>query len=501
MCALKIVESQLLAGTAAANGNADAAQARIVHLEAELAERKAAHVGAHHHRAIPDSAPSAAKLQASLTARETELYTARSALLESRQAAQRLAAQVESLEAQCEERARQVRREKDAASASLAELREELTAQHCQEREALTSSIARAQDEIAALKGTVRETVRNMCSAVSSAAAGANEPPLSIRSCVQEESRRAALGCAEGDALDRQRAAVLKALESTVPDYEHAAALDAQRAAEARADELAERAAELSEQLEALAQELSRAQADALGLRDAHETSEGAVAGLQATLAKIEAQVGRGGGGGRRGAQEDVQLSVLSRQIVHAKLAEADAQRKVKIGARQELEHRQRIAAQAERITALKEELASARRGGADRARPRPPAGSPDPAARGRVRSASQPARRHTDRLQDVDLADVEAPVGSLTCAAMRIELAKKAAEIEYLSGALAEAHAAQEQPVALPDMFDDAAEVKSELLVVRQSFGDLKAHAMRCGASLREITGLRGALRWQARL
>lgn len=313
---------------------------------------------------------------------------------------------------------------------------------------------------------------------------------------VQEDQRRAALGNAQDSALDGQRAAVQKALQGTVPDYEHKAALEAQQAAEARCAELSERASELSEQLEALTQELARAQAEALGLREAHETSQSAVSGLQATLAKIEAQVARGGGGGhRRGAHEDVQLSVLSRQIVHAKLAEADAQRKVKIGARQELEHRQRIAAQAERIAALKEDLASARRGSsarAERARQPARAGSPERASP-RTRSASHPARPRAtpSALRDSDLEDAEALVGSGTLAAMRIELARKAAEIEYLSGALAEAHAAQEQPVALPDMFDDAAQVKSELLVVRQSYGELKAHAMRCGCRALMVCGV----------
>ena len=161
VCALKVIESQLLAGVAAANGNADAAQARIVHLEAELAERKTT-PAALHARATASGGAGTAQLQATLTARDTELYSVRSELLEARQAAERLVAQVESAEAQSEERAEQVQREKESASRAVAQTREELAAQHCQEREALTASIARAQDEIAALKAAVQETVRRL---------------------------------------------------------------------------------------------------------------------------------------------------------------------------------------------------------------------------------------------------------------------------------------------------------------------------------------------------
>ena len=61
------------------------------------------------------------------------------------------------------------------------------------------------------------------------------------------------------------------------------------------------------------------------------------------------------------GADDPIQLAALSRQLVHTKLAEADAQRRLRVSARNELELRQRLHARDERIQQLKEQVVSLR--------------------------------------------------------------------------------------------------------------------------------------------
>jgi hypothetical protein len=187
---------------------------------------------------------------------------------------------------------------------------------------------------------------------------------------MQEEAKRVALRDAEDGALDKQRAAVTRALDDTVPAHELEATRMAAAQAEQRTSQLQAQNDELASQADALTAELARAHSEAAELHDVRETSEAAIAGLHETLAKIDKHVGRGRGGacstaaaGSHGTvpQEDVQLASLSRQIVHAKLAEADAQRKLRVSARQELEHRQRLAGQAERISSLKEAIVALR--------------------------------------------------------------------------------------------------------------------------------------------
>ena len=77
-------------------------------------------------------------------------------------------------------------------------------------------------------------------------------------------------------------------------------------------------------------------------------------------------------------------------------------------------------------------------------------------------------------------------PGGPQSASVLRIELAKKGAEIEYLQGALAEATAAQGLAEGVPEMLGDAAEVKSELQLVKQELSELRGNAARCDSNAR---------------
>lgn len=164
--ALKITEAQLLSATAAANGNADAAEARIAYLESELAQRQAPQTSS-----SPWAAPwftsltsahgcfSSSDLHATLAAKESEIFTLRSELLSARQGTESLHAKVVRLEESIEELKRGLQREKQAGCAALEELREEMSAQAVLERDALTAALERAQEKIAELQGQLHEEV------------------------------------------------------------------------------------------------------------------------------------------------------------------------------------------------------------------------------------------------------------------------------------------------------------------------------------------------------
>lgn len=159
VCALKITEAQLLSGTAAANSNADAAEARIAYLESDLAQRQAPW--------LPPppcgkavwlaGCSTTSDLHATLAAKESEIFALRSELLEARQGAEELQAKAAQLEEDVEELKRGVQREKQAGSAALDELREEIAAQAALERDALTAALERAQEKMAELKLQLHE--------------------------------------------------------------------------------------------------------------------------------------------------------------------------------------------------------------------------------------------------------------------------------------------------------------------------------------------------------
>lgn len=177
---------------------------------------------------------------------------------------------------------------------------------------------------------------------------------------MQEEASRDALRRAKDESSRKERAAVARALEGCVPSHELTAAHNHTAAAEQRVDQSQAANDELAAQAHVLSQELARAQNECAEMRDTQELSKVAVSSLEDTLQKIERRINRSDAV-QPASQEDIQLATVARQIVNAKLAEADAQRKLKASVRHELEHRQRIAEQAERISSLRETVTSLR--------------------------------------------------------------------------------------------------------------------------------------------
>ena len=164
VCALKLVESQLLASTSAANNNADAAHARVMHLEVELARSNklagepAAGYGSD--RAGADGGREVAELHAAAAAKDADLFKVRSELVEARQACGMKARHLQQLEEAVESLRQDVAKAKEAAGEAQSELREQLAADAAQERSSLETDLEQAREKVSELVRRLREEVR-----------------------------------------------------------------------------------------------------------------------------------------------------------------------------------------------------------------------------------------------------------------------------------------------------------------------------------------------------
>lgn len=98
-----------------------------------------------------------------------------------------------------------------------------------------------------------------------------------------------------------------------------------------------------------LSSELARAYSEIEELRSANESLEESVKSLESTLASIERQSNISGA-----SPAKVTSAAFSKQIVQCTHAQNEAQRRLKVAARQALDYEQRIAEQAARIQELK---------------------------------------------------------------------------------------------------------------------------------------------------
>ena len=92
-----------------------------------------------------------------------------------------------------------------------------------------------------------------------------------------------------------------------------------------------------------------------------------------------------------------------------------------------------------------------------------------------------EPAARHSiAHASDRNSDDGEQAVYQ-NAAELRVELAKKAAELEYMQGALAEATATKGLAEGVPELLGEAAQVKSELQLVKAELSELRSNTARC--------------------
>ena len=158
---LKLAESQLVAAVAAANGNADAARARVQHLEAELATCRKQR-GNFAHAAESWTGHTVAELHAAAAAQDSELHKARSDLLEARQACDAKAQQLAQAEEAMEATKREAQVKADSAGTALAAQREQLEAEAAAERAVLTGLLEQARERVDELQRRLQEEVRTI---------------------------------------------------------------------------------------------------------------------------------------------------------------------------------------------------------------------------------------------------------------------------------------------------------------------------------------------------
>ncbi|KAK9806533.1 hypothetical protein WJX73_008172 [Symbiochloris irregularis] len=184
------------------------------------------------------------------------------------------------------------------------------------------------------------------------------------------------------------------------------------QAAEARADEEAAKAAALQENFDSLAEKLASLEGHCATLQADVETKCSALEALESVLGRIELAVtskrgaelspSRAGRPGAVASAEEVAcVAALSRELVHARLAEANAQRQLRVTARAEIVLRQRLEQREQRIQELRTTSVPATMFGVAKAAP--------------------------SQVQD-----------------LRLDLAKRSADVQFLEEELAQARAAQ---------------------------------------------------------
>ncbi|KAG2494916.1 hypothetical protein HYH03_006851 [Edaphochlamys debaryana] len=514
VCALKLSESQLQAALAASKHRCDAASQRTATLAAALraAEDKAEQLlqptsASTTATATTDRGSAAAagvaaaqgaglaavgvgmelaRLSAQLAAQSHEMFRLQEAALRSKQAYERRESDLQELHAQlaaAELLLSQVRAE---GSAALLALREQLTETHEQDRQLLMREMRELQSRLDAARDAAAKDLRL-----------AEQRVSEVASAVDADAQ--------------------KRLSEAMADQVDGAQF---RDLEARGAKTEREAARLGDQIQALQDALTAAQAEVTELQDVRDVTGAAVASLEATLARIEkaaaanaaagAKPGaaalaggarrvpasgavsgqssggeEGGGAGTPSASGEAPqgLAGLSRELVRAKMGEADAVRKMRAVARTEVDLRKKLLQRDERIAELKDQLAAKSRsleelrrralsGGPHELGPRPagshgaaagatPGGaagkpglrsrSPSPVRAGlstpRQGSSAPPVAPRRSSLDSADAraaaeaADAEHLAAQVS--QLRVEVAKRQAEVERLQAALAVANAA----------------------------------------------------------
>ncbi|GIL54010.1 hypothetical protein Vafri_9567 [Volvox africanus] len=547
VCALKLSESQLMASLAAAKHRGDASAQLAASLQASLRAADefleqvlnqqngsasgssggggeqgvtsaggAVLVAAASPSVLSNLGMEVARLTAQSVAHAHEMFQLQEVALRAKQAYERRESDIEELQAQVAASELLLTQARAEGSAALFALREQLTEIHDQDRHLLIQEIRELQERLIATRDLASKDVE------------------------LAEQRIAEITMAKDAEIAKRVAAALDGQVDSSRLHEM----------EARATCAEGKVTHLEAQVETLQESLTEAQAQVKELEDLRDVTGAAVASLEATLARIEKQAsscsaagssvtGVGGGGGRSGSgalsggarrvlvtgssgvqstsnglpsylspasvmgtaagavaaglvatEQPLQgLAGLSREIMRAKMAEAEAVRKMRAAARSEVDLRQKLLQRDQRISELKEHLAAKTRSLEDlRRRTFPGDGpygraaplvsafggslssggakavirgrSPSPSRGGAVPAAStRPAAAAPRRLSaepstsDVRPAtegtDAEYLVDQV--AQLRVDMAKRQAEIERLQGALAEANAAAVVRVEAP--------------------------------------------------
>ncbi|KAK9819108.1 hypothetical protein WJX74_002074 [Apatococcus lobatus] len=256
------------------------------------------------------------------------------------------------------------------------------------------------------------------------------------------------------------------ALAARPEPREHEEVIAAKTEALRALEEWETRCQELEAEVEVLQAEVQRHQMELANGRADAETRGAAVAGLEAMLTSLmkAAAQGRHPGSSTRLStkqskqEEAISMVTLSRQLVQAKLSDADAHRKLRVSAKAEVVLRLRLAERDARVDELKAALMRSRPQGLPRPGsrqmgraqhvplllPAPPTVMPDAAATNQAAASETHLGAEHVAMQQTQDAAARSSLAR-ECGDLRLEVAKRDAEIESLQGALAVAAACQE--------------------------------------------------------
>eukprot|EP00210_Caulerpa_lentillifera_P008115 g7749.t1 len=233
----------------------------------------------------------------------------------------------------------------------------------------------------------------------------------------------------------------------------------AEIAAEALKDEVSRLEDELlaiREENLMLNDEMKKTKLRVLELEAKDETTAAAVISLEQTLQQIERNSQKINSSYRSGNQKqrkgllpanknEISFGTLSRQLTQAKLAEADAQRKIRVAARVEVELRQMLGERDARISELKESLATQTKTSGSLKRQldvytKRHGGS-------NIKHSPNSQTSTAQKCVNMYKSEPEKKDSSKEVARLKIELAKRQADVLYLEGELAEAKASHFDP------------------------------------------------------
>ena len=367
LCAAKLTERHLLASLAAARRRGDASAVRCAELKAALdeTERRAtelerggglglgretttttgagAGAGASAESSVPASVDGVECLAAQLASKAHDAFVAQEDVLRLRQRIAELELEVADLAGAREAAAA-------AATAAREGARADVAAAAARDAEAFAARAAALRRDLEHEKATSHAAVREAQAMAQKARAEAAVAVAAATERADDAERR-------GDVAEARGAGETRAVVE-----DEILALEASRArAEARAGKAEARAAEATARCDALEDEVKLKNDAVESLRKAFATLEREVGGgggnattkISASAKKSTTKSPDAAAGGAVGTAQ----TTLGRKLVEAKLAEADAQRKLRAAQRAETELRDIVAKRDQRVEALKRQL------------------------------------------------------------------------------------------------------------------------------------------------
>ncbi|DBA92530.1 TPA: hypothetical protein ACH3X1_002761 [Trebouxia sp. C0004] len=360
ICGLKVAHQQLIAAHAAAKKLAGAASLQAATLRQQLQALEERQSALHEARDTGqnDQHP-AADASAQLASKAHEIYRLQEDLLHHRQKLANQEISVQELHAAVQTAKNKARQAEDDGHRTLEQARQQLASEFAAEREALLKEVRLTkQQQQEALAQAHKDAVMCQQDFAEQLKALTQQSELALNARPAADQYNQVVDAANA-AHDRSQEmeADCHALQEVNRRLQSAV-----RSLEVQVSELQADAETRGSALESLEQTLGKIERSADSGRDRSPLTAGVRRMAGSKGASGGSRPGTASGLGRSTVSHaDGAMAALSRQLVQAKMAEADAQRKHRVSARAELSLRQRLSQREDRISELKDALAVAR--------------------------------------------------------------------------------------------------------------------------------------------